>query len=179
MRASRSESGVTPDRGVEVPSRVLFDVSSIDLSSVVATREQIARINPHRGSMALLDAVVWISDDGTRGVGLRQVRGDEFWCAGHFPGKPLYPGVLQIESAAQLACYLYNIRRPTVKTCVFLRIEHASFRTMVQPGDDLVLLCQDVKFGHRRFICDVQGVLGMSSPRVAFEARITGMNLGD
>lgn len=179
MRERRSESGVTAESGGEAASRVLFDVSSLDMSAVVASRDRIASINPHRGMMALLDSVVWISEDGSRGVGLKRVRGDEFWCEGHFPGKPLYPGVLQIESAAQLACYLYNIRRPTVKTCVFLRIDNASFRSMVQPGDDLLLLCQDVKFGRRRFVCEVQGVLGAVNPRVAFEAQITGMNIGD
>ncbi len=56
----------------------------------------------------------------------------------------------------------------------FLRIENCAFRSMVAPGDDLFILMQDVKFQRRRFIVDVQGVVGT---RIAFDCRITGMSM--
>lgn len=152
----------------------LLDLSEIDLSQRKFDRAGIERLNPHRGQMSLLDHVVWCTDDYKQGVGLKHVRHDEFWVPGHFPDKAMMPGVLQVEVGAQLSCFLYNIRRPEPKVVAFLRIEHASFRSMVQPGDDLYILCSEVKFGRRRFVSDIQGLVG---DRVAFDARITGMQL--
>src|SRR5262245_14568769 len=154
---------------------LLFDLSGVDRSARVLDRKGIEAINPHRGVMALLDAIVWRSDCGTMGVGVRRVREDEFWVPGHFPGRPLFPGVLMIETGAQLACYMFNVRRKEPALAAFLRIDSAAFRSQVVPGDELLVLCKDVKFQRKRFISDVQGLVG---ERIAFEARISGMLIG-
>ena len=82
-----------------------------------------------------------------------------------------------VEAGAQMACYLYNIRRPEPKVIAFLRIEDCAFRSMVTPGDDLHILANEIKIGRRRFISDVQGVVGKD--RIAFDARVTGMQLDE
>lgn len=165
------ENSSMTDRAPARPT--LFDLSKIDLSNRAITRSHIERLNPHRGDMALLDYVVWHEAGFNRGVGLKIVRPDEFWVAGHFPKRPLFPGVLMIETAAQLGSFLYNSRFAQAKVPVFIRIEEASFRCEVVPGDQLYILCQDVKFSAKRFISDVQGLV---NGRTAFEARITGMS---
>jgi 3-hydroxyacyl-[acyl-carrier-protein] dehydratase len=166
-----AESGREPLRpGV----RMLFDLSQINLASPRYSRSDIERLNPHRGEMVLIDSVIWTTDDYKQGVAVKHVKDTEFWVPGHFPGKPMMPGVLMIEAGAQLACFLYNIRRPEPKLVAFLRIEEASFRNPVHPGDDLYLLCSEVKFGTRRFVSDVQGVVG---DKVAFDTRISGMQI--
>jgi 3-hydroxyacyl-[acyl-carrier-protein] dehydratase len=158
----------------EAPAKTpfLFDLADIDLSARVADRDGIARFNPHRGYMALLDAVIWQNEGPSRAVAIKRIGEDEFWVGGHFPGKPMFPGVLMVEAGAQLACYMHMQRMAPPKIAAFLRIESASFRSMVQPGDDLILLAQAVKFGRRQFSADIQGVV---ADRIAFDARISGM----
>jgi len=150
----------------------LFDLSGIDLKARVQDREYIETWNPHRGQMSMLDAIVWEHPTLCRGMAVKRIHDDEFWVEGHFPGKPMFPGVLMIETGAQLACYLYISRQNKHSLVAFLRIESAAFRSSVKPGDDFYVLCDAIKVGRRSFQCDIQG---MVEGRVAYDARISGM----
>lgn len=175
--AASGHTDSTPEGGANgsagYPKNLLIDLGAMDLSRVSMTREQMAPLLPHRHEMALLNHVVWYSPDFKEGVALKRVRDDEFWVRGHFPGRPLLPGVLQLEAGAQLAAFLYNLAVPEKPlTPAFTRIEHCSFRAMVQPGDDFYLLCKEVKRTRRGFTCDIQGVCNQ---RLTFDARIQGL----
>ena len=91
---------------------------------------------------------------------------------GHFPGRPLMPGVLMIEAAAQLCSIQYKSRTNEPRFLGFSRCDDVSFRGQVVPGDTLYLLGKEVDFRARRFIAACQG---MVDDKIVFEATITGM----
>ena len=63
-------------------------------------RDVIESLIPHRPPFLLVDEIVEL-DPGTRVVGRREVRPDDWWFSGHFPERPVMPGVLTIEAIAQ------------------------------------------------------------------------------
>jgi len=100
----------------------------------------IEKVIPHRGDMRLIDEIREFDDRS--GVGIHYVRDDEFWCAGHFPGKPIMPGVLQIEALAQTACFIaLTMLGATDGNTLgyFTTVDKAKFTHMVKPGDVLEL----------------------------------------
>ena len=103
-------------------------------------RSDIEKIIPHRGDMLLIDEIREFTD--TSGVGIHRVRADEFWCAGHFPGNPIMPGVLQVEAMAQTACFVAFKTLGTNGTDTlgyFTTMEKIKFFNIVRPGDVLEL----------------------------------------
>src|SRR5438477_12451347 len=88
-----------------MPPQLLFDISLIDLSRDLFDQTAIREYNPQRGPMEQLNAIVYVDHPQGRIIGYKDVRPDEFWVAGHVPGRPLLPGVLMIEAGAQLASF--------------------------------------------------------------------------
>ncbi len=88
------------------------------------------------------------------------------------PGKPVLPGVLMIEAGAQLSSYLFFARRGEPCIAGFTRIENTIFRSSVAPGQDLIILCNVLRYHSKRFISEIQGI---ADGKIAFYSKITGM----
>jgi 3-hydroxyacyl-[acyl-carrier-protein] dehydratase len=154
-----------------MPPSLLFELPEIDYENPLHGPEGVERVNPHRGAMRLLDAIAWMSEDEPAGVAWKDVREDEFWVPGHIPGRPLFPGVLQLEAAAQLASFVCLTWYPEITFMGFAGATDVKFRSQIVPGDRLLLLGRQAEMRHRRIHCSTQGWVNGS---MVFQAEITG-----
>ncbi len=153
-------------------SPLLIDITTIDLSATICDRLALDAFLPQTGPMRQCDRIIWAREDLRQCVGAKDVRADEFWCEHHIPGRPLFPGVLMIESAAQCASWLFRTRFPALGFLGFLRCDETSFRGQVVPGDTFVILVDEIEASPRRFISKTQGLV---RGKLVFESKITGM----
>jgi 3-hydroxyacyl-[acyl-carrier-protein] dehydratase len=102
-------------------------------------RAAIEAIIPHRDPFLLVDEIVELVP-GERVRGRYTVRGDEYFLQGHFPGRPIMPGVLMVEALAQAGCVgVLSHDDFAGKLAVFAGLEGVRFRRLVTPGDTLEL----------------------------------------
>jgi 3-hydroxyacyl-[acyl-carrier-protein] dehydratase len=107
--------------------------------------EQIMEILPHRYPMLLVDRVEEL-EPGKRAVGYKNVTMNEQIFQGHYPGKPIMPGVLMVEALAQLGgIAILSLDKYKGKKPILGAIRNAKFRRMVVPGDVLKLEIEIVK----------------------------------
>ena len=156
-----------------MPPPLLVDLDSCDLSRVQFTREQIYEELPQRHEFMLLDGVLYMDAKEGCAVAYHDVRDDEFWVRGHLPGRPLLPGVLMLEAAAQIAGFTIQHALDYGGRFVGLGgVHNAKFRDQVEPNCRMLLLVKVDKVKSRRVVCKAQGVV---AGRIVFEAEITGM----
>ena len=105
-------------------------------------RAEIEAILPHREPFLLIDEVVEL-EQGVRAVARKNVREDEWYLKGHFPGRPIMPGVLIVEAMAQTgAVAVLSEEENRGRLALFAGIDDVRFKRLVQPGDELELTCE-------------------------------------
>jgi len=156
-----------------MPPPLLVDLGALDLNSLQLGPEEIRAVNPHRYEMELLSGIIRFAPEEKFIVGELQVADDAFWVRGHIPGRPIFPGVLMIESAAQLCSYYWLASfDKTDKFFGFGGIKNTRFRGTVSPGDRLIIAGKVVDLRPRRAIFDTQGFVDGT---MVFESQIIGM----
>jgi 3-hydroxyacyl-[acyl-carrier-protein] dehydratase len=155
-----------------MPPPAILDPSRLDFSRLIASREEIMRLNPHRHEFALLDGIVYCDPENSVFAGYHDVQADAWWVRGHVPGRPLFPGVLMIEVAAQLASYLTHRILGLRGFIGFAGVDKVKFRGAVAPPARFVIVGRGKQVKRRRTVCETQGFVGDT---MVFEGEITGM----
>ena len=133
-------------------------------------RDVIEQLIPHRAPFLLVDEILEL-EPGKRVVGRREIRADDWWFPGHFPQRPVMPGVLTIEAIAQAgAVAVLADEANRGKMPFFAGIDDCRFKRIVEPGDVLTLECEFVRV--RGPIAKGQGRASVGD-EVAAEAMLT------
>jgi UDP-3-O-[3-hydroxymyristoyl] N-acetylglucosamine deacetylase/3-hydroxyacyl-[acyl-carrier-protein] dehydratase len=135
--------------------------------------DDIMKVLPHRYPFLLVDRIVEIEEE-KRIVGIKNVTINEPFFQGHFPGHPIMPGVLIIESMAQVGGLLLMgmVDDPERKVVYFMSLDNIKFRKPVRPGDQLRSEVEMVQL--RGNVCRMKGVAKVDG-KIVCEAEMAAM----
>lgn len=158
-------------------SRCLFPPEELaSFETVLHGPEAIRRYLPQRDHMLHLEGILHIDEEQGLSIGFKDVRDDEFWCSGHMPGRPILPGILMIETAAQLCTffYIHGSNPKSGRQYGFGAVNHVKFRGVVRPGERLLFVAKARRLRRSLFRFDTQAFRGTT---LVFEGEITGIEL--
>jgi 3-hydroxyacyl-[acyl-carrier-protein] dehydratase len=140
---------------------LIVDPDLLDFDNPIADLEAIRKLNPQRYEMEQLTAILYEDTDRNVCAAYLQTSEDSFWVRGHMPGLPLMPGMLMIESAAQVASFFTQRNDLLGAEMVgFGGVDNVKFRGVVLPGDRLIVMVKLIKARRNRMIvAQFQGVV--------------------
>lgn len=125
-------------------------------------KDKIKSILPQREPFLFIDEVIEI-DSNQKVIAVKYIKSDEDFFRGHFPARPVMPGVLIIEAMAQASIILYSVAKPEVAETnpdYYLGKVKAEFLSPVYPGDKLIIETDKVKFLDYAAITDTIAKVG-------------------
>jgi len=155
-----------------MPASLFIPWEDLKLNEVACDKDTIYQRMPQSYEFKLLDAICMLDVDTGLAVAMHDCKPDEWWVRGHIPERPIFPGVLQLEAAAQITAFLTHYAKEYEGFVAFGGVEQCRFREIVQPPDRFVLICKVLENRKRRVRSTVQGVV---EGRLVFEAQIIGM----
>lgn len=157
-----------------MPPTLLVDLSQLDLNAVEDNIEGIRKYNQQRFEMEMLTGIIKYNSPEGWVVGYLDTKEDDFWVRGHVPGRPLMPGVLICECAAQTCSYYFGRSSTSERFLGFAGMEKVRFRGQVVPGDRLVMVAKVKVMKSRMSTFECQGFV---RGRMVFSGSIQGIML--
>lgn len=148
-----------------------IDPKTFQFEPLFATQEVVNQYNKQRFEMQQLDAICELRENEKLIYGYKDLTENEFWVRGHIPERPLMPGVIMIEVAAQICSFYYLYTMKTKNFFGFLGIDAVKFRGTVTVGERLVVISKNTDHRAKRAIFETQGFVG---EKMVFEATIMG-----
>lgn len=156
-----------------MPAPPIVDPASIDFSQIALDIEAIRQVNKQRFEMEQLTAVVCMDLGEWTIVAYKDLTDGDFWVRGHIPGRPLMPGVIMCEVAAQAASVLlYHLAEKKPDFIAFGGMDGVRFRGQVTPGDRFVLVGKVEVLTRRLSKLRAQGFV---DGKMVFEGTILGI----
>ncbi len=149
------------------------DLATLDFTRPYAPKAQIYTLLKQAGRFALLDGVVRFDQTEPMSIGFKDIVADDWWAADHIPGRPIFPGVLMIETAAQLGSWDHLMRHPEQRGFIgFGGLNDTRFRGQVEPGHRLVFVAREKRVRSKMFFYSVQGFVEND---LVFETEVIGV----
>ena len=165
-----------------MPTSPILDLSIIDRTQVVVDRAELDKYLAQRGTFSVIDHLVHADKENAIMVGVKAIREDDWWAADHIPGRPMFPGALMIETAAQIASYDYSKNRilseDDNRFVGFGGVEKCRFRGVVAPPSNLYLCVKLERSSSRMFRYQAEGYIerdGELQAKRVFEATVLGV----
>jgi 3-hydroxyacyl-[acyl-carrier-protein] dehydratase len=157
-----------------LPSQPLVDLASLDLSHVLVGAEEVRRLCLQRNRFAMLDGILHIAEDRSLLVGFKDLTQDDWWAPDHIPGRPIFPGVLQLEAAAQLATWHFLSFHATDPSQFvgFGGLNETRFRGVVTPPARLLLVAKSMRVRQSMFTYAAQAYV---EGKLVMETEILGV----
>lgn len=158
-------------------SAPVLDFTSLDLDTVRLDSAGLDAYLQQAGRFRMLDGILHDDVEGRLVVGYKDLTAEDWWAADHVPGRPMFPGALQIEAAAQLSTYDYLAHRMDPESVGqrfvgFGGVDKARFRGQVLPDCRLIIATHLLKASRRMFRYLAQGFV---DEKMVFEAEVLGV----
>jgi len=157
-------------------SAPILDFDSVNLTEDLFSKADVLKVLKQRGTFEMLDGVLHMDAESNLIVGYKEIRGTDWWASDHIPGRPIFPGALMVEGAAQLCTFDFLQRQPEmVGTFIgFGGLDETRFRSSVEPDCRLIMAGKVLRIRSRMFIYYTQGFV---EGKLAFETQIRGVVL--
>ena len=145
---------------------------SAPILDTVAVQETI----PQRFEMQLLHGILHHDIEAIFAVGYHQSSADDFWVRGHVPDRPIMPGVVMVEAAAQLCAFVAETAtaKDSHQIFGFAGLEKVRFRGQVRPGDRMLIMAQAQRIRGRMSVYATQAFVGN---HMVYDGTILGMSI--
>ncbi|MFT5081592.1 MAG: 3-hydroxyacyl-[acyl-carrier-protein] dehydratase [Planctomycetota bacterium] len=155
-------------------SSPLVDFNDYDLTKTAVTKEAVLEVLSQRGRFEMVDGLIHFDPEGEIVIGYKDIKSDDWWCEDHIPGRPLFPGVLMVEAAAQMCTYDFMHRGTAAsdKFVGFGGMNNTRFRGTVLPDSRLIIVGKLARIRSRMFTYYTQGFV---EDRMVFESEIMGV----
>lgn len=155
-------------------SQAILDPGTVDPDKVAVSKEEILGLNAQREEFEQVDRLVSLDLEQGLAVGIKRQTPEEFWTRGHIPGRPIMPGVLMIEMAAQISSVIYHLKFKTggKKFFGFGGVNKVKFRGSVEPGCDFLMVVKAKTLRSRIAVFEAQGFV---DGKMVFEGEVTGI----
>lgn len=154
-------------------AEAFVDLSTVDPEHEAVSTERIRRYLPQRHEFELVGRVCFIDREQGTIVAWTELSEDDWWAKGHFPGRPLVPGILMVEGAAQVATVLWKeLASLEGVTIGFGGLENVRFRGKVEPPARMFFLARADKIGSRMAAFPTQALV---DGKLVFHATILGV----
>ena len=157
-----------------MPAQPLVDLSTLDLTQVRVGSEEIRKLCRQRNRFSMIDGILHDAPQEQLIVGFKDLTAEDWWAPDHIPGRPIFPGVLQLEAAAQLATWQflsYHSKNPE-QFVGFGGLNETRFRGVVIPPARLILVAKTVRVRSSMFTYAAQAFV---DGKLVMETEILGV----